>query len=403
MSTTDASASKRTKIHSLGYGQGSLYSVVRADGETAYVHIYSDNGKQREVWLRASSKSAALKECASRNVRKDEGQLAAPSKRTFGDVAEAWFLILESRVKSGEIRPRTLALYRQRYRSHLEEKLSRRVMQKVTGSDVSTVIVGMRSNGLSPSVMGGVLMILGQICTFAVQRRYIASSPLLQVAKVERPKSGTKTEPRVLNLEEIGRLIEGAPASVRDLLSFVAFTGCRMSEGLAVRWGDLDLEAGTATISGQLARQTFQRVPTKTKTGMGPNGKGREVFLSDSLATVLKARRLKALERGLHSPDRLVFCTRTGAPLGHRNVSREIRRAGDNAGLNPEGVQPVSCHDLRHSFVSRLIANGIDPVTVASLAGDKVDTIMKVYAGDYDRARRANDLRDRISAASASL
>jgi site-specific recombinase XerD len=41
------------------------------------------------------------------------------------------------------------------------------------------------------------------------------------------------------------------------------------------------------------------------------------------------------------------------------------RQAGDNAGLNPEGVQPVSCHDLRHSFVPRLISKGIDPVTVA--------------------------------------
>ena len=55
-----------------------------------------------------------------------------------------------------------------------------------------------------------------------------------------------------------------------------------------------------------------------------------------------------------------------------------------------------------HSFVSRLISNGIDPVTVAALAGDKVETILKVYAHEYDRARRGAELRDRISAANTA-
>jgi integrase len=84
------------------------------------------------------------------------------------------------------------------------------------------------------------------------------------------------------------------------------------------------------------------------------------------------------------------------------NVARDISRAGDNAGLNGKRLQPVSCHDLRHSFVSRMISNGIDPVTVAALAGDKVQTILKVYAHEYDRARRSSELRERISAANTA-
>jgi integrase len=82
-------------------------------------------------------------------------------------------------------------------------------------------------------------------------------------------------------------------------------------------------------------------------------------------------------------------------------VAREIRRAGDEAGLNTLGLQPISCHDLRHSFVSRLIAGNIDPVTVAALAGDKVETIVEVYAHAYETARRSDELRDRVAAANA--
>jgi hypothetical protein len=42
-------------------------------------------------------------------------------------------------------------------------------------------------------------------------------------------------------------------------------------------------------------------------------------------------------------------------------------------------------------------------VTVAALAGDKVDTIVKVYSHEYDRARRGTELRERVSAANVAL
>jgi integrase len=331
-------------------------------------------------------------------VRKDNGELPTPSRRTVGEVADEFFELLDSLVRSGELKSRTLDLYRQRWRSHIEERLSRRQLQKVTGSDVSTaVIVEMRRKNLSPSVIAGTLMVLGMIFNYAVEKRYVVASPMTQLARRERPQAKPRTAPRVLNLEEITRLIMGAPGSIKDFLSFVAYTGCRMSEALAIRWQDVDLEAGAATISGQLARGTYERVPTKTTTG------NREIFLTDELVNILKARRVQALERGLHGPDQLVFGTKLGTPLSHRNVARGIRRAGDNAMLNVDGAQPVSCHDLRHSFVSRLISNGIDPVTVAALAGDKVETILRVYAHEYDRAKRGAELRDRISAANVAV
>jgi hypothetical protein len=41
-------------------------------------------------------------------------------------------------------------------------------------------------------------------------------------------------------------------------------------------------------------------------------------------------------------------------------------------------------------------------VTVAALAGDKVETILKVYAHEYDPARRGAELRARIAAANTA-
>lgn len=39
----------------------------------------------------------------------------------------------------------------------------------------------------------------------------------------------------------------------------------------------------------------------------------------------------------------------------------------------------LTCHDFRHSFISNLIEKRVDPITVAYLAGDNVETILKFY------------------------
>jgi integrase len=40
------------------------------------------------------------------------------------------------------------------------------------------------------------------------------------------------------------------------------------------------------------------------------------------------------------------------APSRLRNALRALRAAGDAAGLNGDGLEPVGLHDLRHSLVA---------------------------------------------------
>ena len=49
----------------------------------------------------------------------------------------------------------------------------------------------------------------------------------------------------------------------------------------------------------------------------------------------------------------------------------------------------LHAHSLRHSFVSLLIANGVDVVTVAALAGDTPEIITKHYAHSFSERRAA--------------
>ena len=61
----------------------------------------------------------------------------------------------------------------------------------------------------------------------------------------------------------------------------------------------------------------------------------------------------------------------------------------------------LHAHSLRHSFVSLLIANGLDVVSVAALAGDTIEIISKHYAHSFAERRAA--AMDAVGASFASF
>lgn len=82
-----------------------------------------------------------------------------------------------------------------------------------------------------------------------------------------------------------------------------------------------------------------------------------------------------------------------------RNISaRGLDKAADRAGLNPEGAQKLSFHDLRHTAITHLIRSGADPAQVSRFAGhSKVSTTLDLYVGGWAK-RRVNDSGTRLAA-----
>ncbi len=54
-------------------------------------------------------------------------------------------------------------------------------------------------------------------------------------------------------------------------------------------------------------------------------------------------------------------------------------------------------HDLRHTHASELIADGWDIVEVASRLGDTIEAVYKVYAHEFDRAKRSDGRRSKLN------
>lgn len=107
------------------------------------------------------------------------------------------------------------------------------------------------------------------------------------------------------------------------------------------------------------------------------------------------------LAAGLYRADGYVFCTATGGPFYSRNVSeRGIGKAADRAGLNPEGLPRLGCHDLRHTFASHLIRAGADVVSVSGQLGHaRASITLDIYSHEFEKVRNGAVLRQQLALA----
>jgi integrase len=143
----------------------------------------------------------------------------------------------------------------------------------------------------------------------------------------------------------------------------------RISEALGLKWTDIDFTLREIT-----------KTPSSTAT----------LPLLPALERELRAHRTRQVERNLQlvKPDALVFTTSRGKPQSRRNALRALHRAGDKVGLNPEGVEKVGLHDLRHSFVALAIDARMSLAEVAVLARHaNARVTSQLYAGLTDQAK----------------
>jgi integrase len=174
---------------------------------------------------------------------------------------------------------------------------------------------------------------------------------------------------RVLERDEIDRLLAAATPRWRPLFTVLVFTGLRIGEALGLRWGDVDFEAGVIRVRTQPDATTGEIVEPKTEKAK------RDVVLMPALGRLLRDQRLAA-PAGLSGDDCFVFAKVDGNPPRHGTARHAFERAIAKAGL-----AKVRLHDCRHTFVSLLLAAGRDVVFVSRQVGHSSPAItLNVYS-----------------------
>ena len=328
------------------------------------------------------------------SAKAQRGELPAPSRISFAELAESWLSGFAAQVASGERGERTLEHYRYHLEQHLLPALGRRKLQQLTTDDCAQLIATLRAKGLSPKTIAGSLVPLGRVLALALRRGYIADNPLRRLDPSERPRLHRR-EQRVLRHEEIASLLEASPARYRAIIATALYSGLRLSELLGLTWAEVDFEAGLVHVRSQLSRgridKPARRVRLKTKAAV------REIPLLPQLGALLKRHKLASSYSGERD---YVFATGLGTPLGYRNVERRgLGRAAERAGLNRDGLPRLRVHDLRHTFASHLIVDlRLDVAQVSRILGHARPSItLDTYTHLFDQAAHAAEIRERMA------
>jgi integrase len=354
--------------------RGIVYRLRDGGLRTYYVYAAGKYLAAGDTEKEALAKQAELRGKAARGER-----VIVATKASFEEVAEQWY---ESKHR---LRRRTRENYRGSLDRVLLPRFGRKRIAAVTVDDIAKLVRDLERGGAAPSTINNHLLPLQGTFAFAMRRGLIGTNPYALLTRDDRPAPREKKETFVWSDDDIVALIESAERSAKQpearqdyapLIRTLCATGLRIGEALGLTWADIDVHEGVLHVRRQWTR-AGEYTPPKTASSI------RRVPLSKEMTAYLAAFKLKS---NFSRDDDPVFASRTGRPLSHRNVgSRGFGPAAKRAGLN------VSIHDTRHAFASRMIARGIDPVTLAKLMGHaNARVTLEVYAGLYD-ARKSDE------------
>lgn len=284
-------------------------------------------------------------------------------KQTCAELFRAW---LDTR--QHHVRPRTL----ERDRGLLKHcaAIESLPVGKVGAQHVQQVL-NESSRKHKPATTRKLRAVLKQAFDTAIAWGMLRNNP---VSGTIRPKGGTRV--KALSAAErkaLRKAVRGTPDEA--LFECYVVLGLRRGEALALTWSDVDFDARTIHVHGELQRVGKHLVvgPPKTEAG------DRVIAMHDPLYAALRkwriTQRTLQLKAGAHwyNDDDLVFTTRHGTPREPRNVLRKLRQI--------TGDETMTIHQLRHTAASMMLAKRWPITTVARTLGHaKPEITLRIYA-----------------------
>lgn len=273
----------------------------------------------------------------------------------------------------------TVNRYRRLYKNHWSPALGHLRLSTIGRRDVARALNTIP--GKDKTVLNAWGVLTHMLKTAAVDG-LIEKSPTIGV-RPSRKTDHTTEEHRYLTHEEFWAVLDATPAHWKPLVMFLGGTGARWGEAAALEVCDIDLTNATVRITK--AEKQDPDNPSRRIVGPTKSRKSRRtVTLPPELVDVLRP-----LVEGRKRNERL-FLPPSGKPLRHKTFYTDIWQAkclrsrirSDRTLAGPPVLSDPQprIHDLRHSHVAWLIAQGAPlPVIQARLGHEKITTTIDTY------------------------
>lgn len=216
-----------------------------------------------------------------------------------------------------------------------------------------------------------------QAFNYASNRGYITRNPMINVIKPKSLKKNKKV--RALTVEEQQKftnwLINRNPIDFPYKNAFLIqmYSGLRIGETLALTYNDIDLKNKRIHINKTLTKnkenKTIMGNSTKTYAGI------REVPVPNSLYPHL-VEQMRISKEFKNNPEKLLFKSDKSNYIETQDVNRALKLVLKyNWGIND-----ITTHNLRHTYGTRCIEAGMQPVVLQRLLGHTdISTTLNTY------------------------
>lgn len=342
-----------------GYGRGAprIFRTVRVEKDT--------KGPPRKV-----------KELRRELEQQATGGFIAPQSLRVRELLERWL----TEHCEGRFAAKTVYGYERVVRSHLVPAFGDLRAADLRPVHLSDYYRTKKAEGLSDAGVHQHYRVIHAALAWALRMELVARN----VADVAKPPRAKPPEMRTVTAAQMLGILKAAEGSDLELPVLLAIaTGARRGEILGLRWGDIDLEAGTVRIARSITAAPGRRGEVK------PTKTGRERTVA--LPRFAMARLRAVTQERVCPPDGWV-CAAERDP---DEVTKAWRELADSLGL--EGLR---LHDLRHSYATVLLETGEDIKSVQDALGHtKAGTTADIYmhVTERMRERRAERLSEAFS------
>ncbi|MFI6499873.1 tyrosine-type recombinase/integrase [Nonomuraea typhae] len=380
-------------------GEGSVFEYELAGGQTRYgikfMATLPDGTRKQVLRRRDDNKQPWLTKKAAQTALRDalgKGEFVEPSKQTLGAYLDEW-------ANGLRLKESTIASYKKNIRLHLKPYgIGKMALASLAGPTITAHYRWLEENGrrdhkagtgLSARTVRYIHTTLRKALADAVDAGMLARNP------------ADKAKPPTAKQAKAPEMYPWAAAQLRDFLTWskehshlhvawhvLAHTGMRRGELLALRWREIDLEAGTISVRRSVGVVRIKGEGAVLREGSTKTDKPRVVDIDAETLTLLKAykRERGGLALQLARDDALVFGDLEGE---HRHPERFSRGFQDQLKRcakafekdEREALPRIRLHDLRHTHATILLIGGKHLKMVSERLGHTNPTVtLQTYA-----------------------
>ena len=284
--------------------------------------------------------------------------------RTDDYTMASWLRTWYELYSKPNVRPSTAEYYRRSIEQHVVPRIGNIKLNRLTSRDIQKLYRDLRESGrlrevqksknpgLSNATVRGIHMMLHNALDRAVKERLILRNPTEDCII---PKL-VKQEMKILHPEDMGAYLQAADKrGILPMFYLELVSGLRKGELVALRWDDLDTASRTISVSKQAAVRNSKIMISRPKTETSV----RRISIPQEAVDLL------IQEHEKHPDNPYMFPSPKTGEMYHPdsvvNLHKKI--------LKDAGLEHIRFHDLRHTFATMALQNGVDVKTVSTMLG----------------------------------